>query len=161
MNILYTNRLQLSPISAEDASFILKLINCPGFIRFIGDRQVRTILQAKQYIGNLLEDPNITYWKIIKSDTLEPIGVVTWLQREYLPAPDLGYALLPEFEGQGYAFEASKTWLSHQKIPNTPVLAICQAEHKSSIKLLLKLGFQREGLFEKDGKLMHQYSFDQ
>lgn len=158
MQIIYTNRLQLRPIGMHDAEFMLKLINCPGFIRFIGDRHVRTIEQSMEYIENMLANPAVTYW-VIRLKTGEiPVGVVTWVQRDFLPAPDLGYAVLPEFEENGYAFEASQAWLSYQKQPDTAVLAICQADNLASIKLLTKLQFDLDQTFEKEGHLMHQYS---
>ena len=158
MQKLQTNRLQLRPIDTNDVEFMLKLINCPGFIRFIGDRQVRTIESCFTYIENMLANPDIIYWIVQLKQNETPIGVVTWVKRDFLPAPDLGYALLPEFEGNGYAFEASKEWLGYQKKENESVLAICQADNTASIKLLKKLSFELVETFEKDGHLMHRYS---
>ena len=161
MEFLLTDRLHIRPVTLEDADFMLNLLNSPGFIRFIGDRQVRTVEEAEAYIANLISDPNITYWVIRNKETKDCFGVVTWVKRDYLPAPDLGYALLPEFEGKGYAFEASQTWLTYQKREHASVLAICQADNASSIKLLLKLGFSLQELFEKEGIAMHKYACHQ
>lgn len=161
MQIIQTNRLLLRPISLDDADFIMNLINCPGFIRFIGDRNVRTIAQAQSYIENMLSNPDVTYWVVRRLEDKNPIGVVTWVSREFLSAPDLGYALLPEFEGNGYAFEASEAWLAYQQKSHKTVLAICQADNAASIKLLLKLNFKLDQLFEKEGHEMHQYSIHQ
>lgn len=158
MHFLQTNRLHLRPISINDAHFMLKLINCPGFIRFIGDREIRSLDACVTYLEGMLANSNINYWVIELNQTKIPVGVVTWVQRDFLPAPDLGYALLPEFEGKGYALEASKAWLAYQKEGNIPVLAICQADNSASIKLLKKLAFELESTFEKDGHLMHRYS---
>ena len=159
MDFIQTNRLQLHPISIHDAEFMLKLINCPGFIRFIGDRNVRTMEESTQYIENMLTNPDVTYWVIKLKEKETPVGVVTWVKRDFLPSPDLGYALLPEFEGNGYAFEASEAWLSYQKQPNTATLAICQAENLASIKLLKKLQFSLDQTFEKEGHVMHRYMY--
>ncbi len=161
MEFLLTDRLHIRPVTLEDADFMLKLLNSPGFIRFIGDRQVRTVEEAEDYIDKLIKDPGITYWVIRNKETKDCLGVVTWVKRDYLPAPDLGYALLPEFEGKGYAFEASQTWLTYQKREHASVLAICQADNASSIKLLLKLGFSLQELFEKEGIAMHKYACHQ
>ena len=161
MEFLLTDRLHISPVELDDTDFMLNLLNSPGFIRFIGDRQVRTVEEAEAYIANLINDPDITYWVIRNKETKDSFGVVTWVKRDYLPAPDLGYALLPEFEGKGYAFEASQTWLTYQKRDHASVLAICQADNASSIKLLLKLGFSLQELFEKEGITMHKYTFYQ
>lgn len=158
MQILQTSRLQLRPINVDDADFMLKLLNCPGFIDFIGDRHVRTIESCITYIENMLANPDITYWVIQLKQNQTPVGVVTWVKRDFLPSPDLGYALLPEFEGNGYAFEASNEWLAYQKIENEPVLAICQANNTALIRLLKKLAFELESSFEKEGHLMHRYS---
>ena len=161
MEFLLTDRLHISPVELDDTDFMLNLLNSPGFIRFIGDRQVRTVEEAEAYIANLINDPDITYWVIRNKETKDSFGVVTWVKRDYLPAPDLGYALLPEFEGKGYAFEASQTWLTYQKRDHASVLAICQADNASSIKLLLKLGFSLQELFEKEGIVMHKYACHQ
>lgn len=161
MDFLQTNRLLLTPITIDDADFINKLINCPGFLRYIGDRNIRTSKEAEIYISNMLANPDITYWVIRILENLTPIGVVTWVKRDFLPAPDLGYAILPEFEGQGFATEASQTWLNYHQKTNKTVLAICQADNLASIKLLQKLQFQLDHVFDKDGHLMHQYHNNQ
>ncbi|MHA8080320.1 GNAT family N-acetyltransferase [Aquirufa regiilacus] len=158
MQIIQTNRLLLRPISLDDADFIMNLINCPGFIRYIGDRNVRTRDQAIDYLQNMLGNPDITYWAIETKLGQVPVGVVTWVKRDFLPSPDLGYALLPEYEGNGYAFEASEAWLAYQLKTHKSALAICQADNLASIKLLLKLNFVREEIFEKEGHEMHRYS---
>lgn len=160
MTYLKTNRLLLRPIALEDADFMLKLINCPGFLRFIGDRNIRTLEQSEAYIENLIKNPDITYWVIQNKISNVSYGVVTWVKRDYLPSPDLGYAILPEFEGNGFALEASSTWLTHHKQNHKRVLAICQADNVASIHLLLKLGFILEEKFEKEGIPMQQYTHD-
>jgi RimJ/RimL family protein N-acetyltransferase len=161
MQSIETNRLLLSPIGLDDVEFILKLLNCPGFIRFIGDRKVRTLDQANTYLQNMLSNPDITYWVIETKDYLVPVGVVTWVKRDFLPSPDIGYALLPEYEGKGYAFEASQAWLAYQQKTHKTALAICQADNLASIKLLQKLQFMLEDVFEKDGHVMHKYCLHQ
>ena len=161
MHSIETNRLLLRPISLDDADFIMNLINCPGFIRFIGDRNVRTIDQATAYLENMLKNPDITYWAIQTKEKHVLIGVVTWVKRDFLTSPDIGFALLPEYEGKGYAFEASQAWLAYQQKTHRTVLAICQANNLASIKLLQKLNFTQEEVFEKDGKTMHRYSLNQ
>jgi ribosomal-protein-alanine N-acetyltransferase len=157
MDFIQTKRLHLRPITPDDADFVLTLINSPGFLRFIGDRNVRTIEQSKEYIESLMANPDITYWVIILQQNKQSVGVVTWVKRDFLPVPDIGYALLPAFEGQGYAFEASQAWLTHQKQMNAKIVAICQEENETSIKLLKKLNFELEMAFEKNGKRMYQF----
>jgi len=161
MDFIQTNRLLLTPITIDDSDFINKLLNCPGFLRFIGDRNVRSRKEAEIYISNMLANPDITYWVVRILENHTPIGVVTWVKRDFLPVPDLGYAILPEFEGNGYATEASQAWLHYHQKTNKSVLAICQADNLASIKLLQKLSFERDLVFEKDGQVMHQYHIHQ
>ena len=161
MNSIETNRLLLRPISIDDVDFMLKLINCPGFLRFIGDRNIRTEEQTITYLQDMLNNPDITYWAILIKENQVPVGVVTWVKRDFLPSPDLGYALLPEFEGNGFAFEASQAWLDYQQKTHKTVLAICQADNLASIKLLRKLNFYLEEVFEKGGHLMQRYRRNQ
>jgi RimJ/RimL family protein N-acetyltransferase len=161
MQSIETNRLLLRPIGLDDVEFMLKLINCPGFIRFISDRNVRTLDQANAYLQNMLSNPDITYWVVETKENLVPVGVVTWVKRAFLPCHDLGYALLPEYEGNGYALEASQTWLAYQQKTHKTVLAICRADNLASIKLLQKLHFTLEDVFEKDGHVMNRYCRNQ
>ena len=161
MQSIETNRLLLRPIGLDDVEFMLKLINCPGFIRFIGDRKVRTVDQANSYLQNMLFNPDISYWVVETKDNSVSVGVVTWVKRDFLPSPDIGYALLPEYEGYGYALESSQAWLAYQLKTHKTVLAICQADNLASIKLLQKLHFTLEDVFEKDGHIMHRYCRNQ
>jgi RimJ/RimL family protein N-acetyltransferase len=161
MQSIETNRLLLRPIGLDDVEFMLKLINCPGFIRFIGDRKIRTHDQANTYLQYMLSNLDITYWVIETKDNSVSVGVVTWVKRDFLPSPDIGYALLPEFEGKGYAFEASQAWLAYQQKTHKTVLAICQVDNLASIKLLQKLKFMLEAIFEKEGKTMYRYVLNQ
>ena len=52
MNILETDRLILCKLSPDDAAFIIELLNDPSFLQFIGDKGVRTLDDARDYILN-------------------------------------------------------------------------------------------------------------
>ncbi len=52
MKTYETERLLLKPTDLEDAEFILQLLNSESFIKYIGDRNVRTIEDAENYIRN-------------------------------------------------------------------------------------------------------------
>ncbi len=52
MNILETDRLILCKLSPDDAAFILELLNDPSFLQFIGNKGVRTLDDARDYILN-------------------------------------------------------------------------------------------------------------
>ena len=118
-NILETERLLLREFSTEDASFIIELLNSPGWIKYIGDRNVKTPEQASEY---LLNGPIKSYavngyglWLVEKKDDQAKIGMCGIIRRETLKDPDIGFAFLPEFSGKGYAYEIAKACLDHAK----------------------------------------------
>jgi [ribosomal protein S5]-alanine N-acetyltransferase len=76
-----------------------------------------------------------------------PIGLCGLLQRAYLASPDLGFALLPEYRGHGYATEAARVVLSHARIELgiERLYAIVKSGNQRSVRLLGQLGFRREG----------------
>jgi Acetyltransferases, including N-acetylases of ribosomal proteins len=105
-NHISTNRLLLDILTLEDYQFIIQLLNTKGWIEFIGDRNVHSKDEAIAYINKILDSPTINYWVVrIKSENL-PIGIVSFLKRDYLENFDIGFAFLPEFTGNGYAYEA-------------------------------------------------------
>jgi hypothetical protein len=50
LKVLETDRLRLRRLSSEDAEFILQLLNEPSWLRFIGNKGVRAIENARDYI---------------------------------------------------------------------------------------------------------------
>jgi RimJ/RimL family protein N-acetyltransferase len=146
--ILETSRLILREFILDDAPFIIELVNSPGWLQFIGDRNIHTKEEAVGYLKN---GPLKSYAdngfglclvQIMKDHT--PIGMCGIINRGTLDHPDIGFALLPEFMGNGYAFEISSALLEYAKnILQLPViLAITVPNNKSSLSLLEKLGLE-------------------
>ena len=147
MKIAETNRLVLSKITVDDALFILELMNTPGWIKYIGDRNVRTVEDAATYIQNnqlkVYEAHEFGYYKVqVKAENLKPIGSFGLLKRDTLDHVDIGFSLLPEYEGKGYGIEGTKAIMELAK--NTfnikTICAITLPINKPSIHLLEKLG---------------------
>jgi RimJ/RimL family protein N-acetyltransferase len=154
--------IQLRPLAETDASFIRKLVNTPDWLRFIGDRNVHSDDDALQYIRKIMSNPAFGYQVIIDQKDGTPMGVITLLQRENLPHPDLGFALLPEFAGKDIAFRASKMVLN-QVVENTDfdcLMAITLEENNRSVRLLERLGFCLEGPKQRDGELVQVYMLE-
>lgn len=161
--IAETDRLLLSQLTLEDAPFVLELVNDPSWIRFIGDRGIRTVAQAEAYLRN---GPIASYaaygfglYLVRRKVDQVRLGMCGLLKRPSLPHPDIGYALLPQFTGQGYAFEAATAVLHHarQELNQSPILAIVAPDNKRSIHLLEKLGLQfqkRTSLDEGQSELL-------
>ena len=148
--LLQTENLIIRKLRVEDAPFIFELVNMPSWLQYIGDRGVRTIRDAEQYIIN---GPMTSYEKfgfglylVALKDTLEPIGMCGLLKRDTLEHPDIGFAFLQKFTGRGYAFESATEVLAYGKniLGLTRILAITTKDNSSSIKLLGRLGFEFE-----------------
>jgi RimJ/RimL family protein N-acetyltransferase len=144
--ILDTDRLYLRELQLADAPFILELLNSPGWLQYIGDRHVRTIEEAENYLKN---GPIKTYAEVGYGLSLvalknnhKPIGMCGLLKRDYLEHPDIGFAFLPDVMGKGYALEialALKQFAElHWQVQK--LSAIVQTDNDRSIKLLKKLG---------------------
>jgi ribosomal-protein-alanine N-acetyltransferase len=143
-----TERLSLDPLNAADADFIFELLNTKGWLQFIGDRNVHSKEDAIKYINKVSTTPNFYYWTVRRSGNVEPIGIISFIKRNYLEHFDIGFAFLPQHNGRGYAYEAAKKILSvvSSKPEYSTVVATTLAHNASSIKLLQKLGFH----FEKE-----------
>ena len=153
METIESERLFLRPLTLEDGEFILQLLNTDGFIKYIGDRNVRTIEQAKDY---LLNGPLKSYetngfgLNLVELKTNQtPAGMCGLLKRDYLDHPDIGFAFLPEYTGKGYAYEIVKEIIYYglNVLKMEKILAIVLPENSSSIKLLEKIGFRYEKNF--------------
>jgi len=151
--ILETERLILREFTLDDTPFIIELVNSPGWLQFIGDRNIKTEEQAREYLRS---GPLQSYEKngfglslvVLKADQ-SPIGMCGIIRRDSLENPDLGFAFLPAFEGKGLAYEMANATLAYAKnVLKLPVIfAITMPENKRSIKLLEKMGFQYSRTF--------------
>src|SRR3954468_7662797 len=148
MKVLETDRLTLRHLSIGDAEFILELLNEPSFIRYIGDKQVRTLDDARAYVLNGPARSYETYGfglnlVELKSEGM-PIGICGLLKRDTLPEPDIGFAFLPAYWNQGYAWEAAAAVMKHggETLGVTVVLAIATPDNEASGKLLRKIGLR-------------------
>ncbi len=167
--LLETGRLRLRRLAEADAPFILRLLNEPSFLENIGDKQVRTLEQAKAYLeGGPLKSYAVHGHglnRVELKDGGEPIGICGLIKRDQFVDVDLGYALLPEFGGKGYITEAAAAVLDQGRrdLGFTRFIAIVSPANARSIRVLDKLGFTAAGdvvlessgetvaLFEKDG----------
>ena len=151
---LATERLTLRPLTFGDDLFILKLLNEPSFIEHIGDKQVRTLEDARAYIETGPQTSHSTHGfgldRVELSSTRQPIGMCGLLKRDILPDPDIGYAFLPEFWSRGYASEAVRAVLddARQRLALQRVAAVVSNDNTASIRLLERMGFRFQHMFE-------------
>lgn len=154
---LYTERLTLSLVKKEDAAFIEELVNTAGWLKFIGDRNIHSVADAEAYIEKIAANPNINYWVAHTKELNQPVGVISFIKRDYLEHWDIGFALLPAAHGKGYAYEGALCILKHNAGTgrHKQFLATVMSSNTTSIKLLEKLGlnFEKEIIADK-GPLM-------
>jgi RimJ/RimL family protein N-acetyltransferase len=151
MHILDTERLALREFTPLDAPFLLRLVNEPGWIRNINDPGVRTVDEALAWAeGRLFKaysELGHGFWALERREDGELVGMCGLFKRPALPEPDLGYALLAEHEGRGYALEAARGCVAHARdVLRWPALmAITAVDNPRSTGLLAKLGFVEQG----------------
>ena len=168
MKILETTRLTVRELTEDDAPFILTLLNDPAFLRFIGDRNVRTLDDARAYLQN---GPIASYQRhgfglyLVETKTDQtPLGMCGLIKRDTLPDVDIGYAFLPAFGGQGYAYEAAAAVLAYGKatVGLQRVVAIVTPDNERSLHLLGKLGLRFALMFTwpDDGSALELHAID-
>ncbi|MFM2136595.1 MAG: hypothetical protein RL021_1995 [Bacteroidota bacterium] len=145
--ILSTDRLVLREFSLQDAPFVIRLLNTEGWLKHIGDRQVKTVEQAADYLERVIfpgyRSAGMGFWLMELQDGCLPVGLCGVIKRDYLEFPDVGYALLPEFERKGLAAEAVSAVLRHVR-ENSGINVICAIvtpANSPSIRLLERIGF--------------------
>lgn len=145
-----TARLHLRRLEPSDAPFILRLVNEPSWLRYIGDRKVRTLDDARAYIekGPMEMYGRLGFGLLLVEREGAPIGLCGLIQRDTLPDVDIGFAFVPEHWGQGYAAEAAEAVLAdgRDRLGLSRVIAITSLDNDRSIHLLGKLGFRFERL---------------
>lgn len=147
-----TERLLLREVSNSDAGLIHSVLNDPDFVRYVGDRGVRTAAGAQSYIAERIVPGYREYgygmYRVDRKPDGTAVGICGLVRRAGLDAPDLGFAVLPAFRRQGFAAEAAALVLeqARHRADIGQVLAIASPDNVSSNALLLRLGLQFEGL---------------
>ena len=147
--MISTHRLSLVEATLQDSAFIYKLLNSPHWIEHIGDRGIDSDEKATAYIRdhliNSYKANSFGLFKVVLMVDGRPIGLCGILKRSYLPHPDIGYAILPEFEGYGYISEAVQATLdfAQEELKLKTLMAITTDKNGASRHLLEKIGFER------------------
>ena len=150
MHLIETERLLIDTVTTDDAAFILKLVNSPGWLQYIGDRNVRSLEDARRYIEkNALKsykERGFGPYKMVLKNTNTAIGLCGLLKRDILEDVDIGYALLPGYTGHGYAYDAAAGVLAYanKQLGLQRIVAVTSADNVRSLTLLQKLGLRFE-----------------
>jgi RimJ/RimL family protein N-acetyltransferase len=148
---LATERLRLRPLTQADAGFVLELLNDAGWLAHIGDRGVRSLETARDYIAERFTPDR---WFAVCDAAGEPLGVCGLVARDGLDAPDIGYALLARHCGRGYATEAAAAVLRHARetLGFQRIVAITAPDNKASQRVLEKIGLRPAGTIHVPGQ---------
>ena len=162
LRVLETERLIVRKLASDDAEFILKLLNEPSFLRYIGDKGVRTTADAIQYIqtGPIASYERFGFglYLVALKETGTSIGICGLIKRETLADIDVGFAFLPAFWSKGYAFEAAGAVVAYGRdaLGIRRIVAITSPDNDGSIRVLEKLGLKFERMIrlsEDQGEL--------
>jgi RimJ/RimL family protein N-acetyltransferase len=144
-------------MTIDDAEFILRLLNDPDFIRFIGDKGVKTVDDARQYIVNgplaSYERHGFGLWLVELKPSSIPVGMCGLLKRETLDDVDIGFAFLPRYRSRGYAFESAAAVMAYGRnvLGLKRIVAITDPDNAGSIRLLQKIGLSFDRMIKLAG----------
>lgn len=148
---MISDRLIMRGIENEDADFIFKLRSDKEQWRYVESEPYRSIDRAERFIKNVLSDigaGNVYFWVIQLKETMRPLGTIcVWSFSEDGKNAEIGYELLSDAQGNGYALEAVKAVkeFAFEHLGLVTLHAITHEEHKASIQLLKRSGFTEQG----------------
>lgn len=157
VNVIETERLSLRHLHTDDAAFIFELVNEPSWLRFVGDKGIKTLEDARNY---LLKGPIEMYarlgfglWLVETKEGHSSIGICGLIKRDSLQDVDIGFAFLPAYRGQGYALESASAVMAYgkQTLKLRRIMAVVSPDNHGSARLLEKLGFSFERLVRLPG----------
>ena len=158
--VLETERLILRRLDEGDADFIFELVNDPDWLRYIGDKGVKTLDDARTYIRTgpvaMYERVGFGLYLVESKESGAPIGICGLIKRDTLKDVDIGFAFLPAFRAQGYAREAAAATLAYARdVLHLPrVIAITSPDNHDSARLLEKIGLRFETM-QRHGNETH------
>ena len=140
-----TKNLKLRPFSVDDAAFIVELLNSPGWMKFIGDRGVKTLEDARNYLVNgPIKSYSVNHFglSMVELHNGIAIGMCGLIKRDGLSDIDLGFAMLPAYTGNGYTTEIAKATIDYafSQLKLRRLVAITDPANTASIRVLEKSG---------------------
>ena len=148
--LLNTERLTIREMILEDAPFILNLVNQPAFHENIGDKDIRSLADAEDYIltAGTENYEKLGYGMYLVLTDHRPIGICGLLKRPYLDYPDIGFAYDEDYWNKGFGTEAARAMVQHatDTLGYDRLAAFTSVNNKASGRLLEKAGFQFAGI---------------
>lgn len=152
MHPIQTERLEIRPFTEDDADFIVALLNDPGWLRYIGDRQVRTADDARRYLRDgpmaMVARRGFGLSRVSRRADGVVVGMCGLIERPGLDDVDIGFAFLPVARGHGHAREAAAAVLAEGLGPLglKRIVAITDVDNLPSQRVLDAIGLRFERL---------------
>lgn len=156
--VLESERLYLEEFTINDAPFFYQLVNDPDWIKYIGDRNIKSIKDAEDYLKDKIipsyQEFGFGFYIVRIKESKLPIGMCGLIKRQWMNYVDIGYAFLSEFRGKGYALESSLATKKYAKkqLGIHQLAAITDVNNERSGNLLKKLGFEYNRLISYPGE---------
>ena len=163
---LRTERLAIRPFIEADAAFILELVNDADWHRFIGDKNVHSLDDARRYLREGPMAMQAQYGHglccVERRSDGAALGMCGLIRRDTLEDIDLGFAFLPAARGQGCAREAAAATLEHgfKALALQRIVAITDRDNAASARVLEAVGLRFERLLPAaaDGKVLRLFA---
>lgn len=155
---LETDRLELRRLTLDDAELMLAVWNDPAFIRFVGDRGIRTIPEARAALSDgalkLYADYGFGPYRMARKTDGASVGICGLFRRNGLPDTDIGFSTLPRYCGEGFGFEAASAVIEHARVDArlSRLTALVSPDNTASIRLIEKLGLIFEKMIRMPGE---------
>jgi RimJ/RimL family protein N-acetyltransferase len=136
---------------------VRELLNEPSYHQYIGDRGVRTDAQAWDYLRERYLSSYAKHgfgmWRVASRVDDTPVGLCGLAQRDYLDAPDVGFAFLERYAGRGYATESSLevARYAREELKLTRLLGITSRDNAGSQRVLTKIGLRFDRVIQAPG----------
>lgn len=156
-----TPRLYISyflPTSPKHCAFLVELYNSPLFLSTEGKTGIYNDVQARErietrFLAEHKRNGYGTYLVSLKTTPetsfagSKPVGSVSLMKGDTITAPDLGYSIIPEMNGKGYATESSKALLDYarKELGVTEVFGFFDANNAHSRRVMEKVGLEDRG----------------
>ena len=156
--LMETERLRLRGVTVDDAELMLAVWNDPAFIRNVADRGIRTVADARDAIASgaqkLFEEFGYGPYCLSLKPTGTMIGICGLFKRENLDVPDIGFAVLPDYCGKGYAGEAASAVVDYARceLGIRKLAAIVSPTNVPSVGLIEKIGLSFDRMITMPGE---------
>ena len=159
---LVTERLVLRPFTEEDHPLILRISSDPGTTKYlffwglIGSTPEGDARRFMEYALSRGRETPIRAWEycVTRKDTGEAMGEgsVEWVA-EAPGTVELGWILLPEYRGKGYATEMGRELMraAFEVLGAAQVIAHCDARNAPSYHVMERLGMTLKSI-EKEAR---------